>query len=62
MARSILKLLGISEKRLSIVQFAAFDGQQFIAQLMGFLDEIAPKPPRKRSRTRDSAVIQEIQV
>ena len=39
-SRELLDMLGIWTNRLALVQLPAFDGQQFIAQLMNFLAEI----------------------
>jgi coenzyme F420-reducing hydrogenase delta subunit len=53
-SRDILNMLGIWKNRLALVQLPAFDGQQFIAQLMNFLAEVERTPAYRRFGTASS--------
>jgi coenzyme F420-reducing hydrogenase delta subunit len=53
-SQDILNMLGIWKNRLALVQLPAFDGQQFIAQLMNFLAEIEKTPAYGRFGTASS--------
>jgi len=50
-AQNILEMLGIWKDRLALVQLTAFDGHQFVTEVMKFLDEIEQRPVSRRVRT-----------
>ena len=50
-AGNILDMLGIRKERLALVQLPAFDGHQFVTQVMDFLAEIEQVPAPRRART-----------
>ncbi len=54
---SLLKMLGLWEGRLVLVQLPAFDGSQFVAQVAKFLAELEKGPAPRRSRTAVSKTI-----
>ena len=49
-AQNILEMLGTRKDRLSLVQLPAFDGHQFVAQVMKFLAEIEQKPASRSTK------------
>lgn len=49
--QNILDILGIWKGKLALVQLPAFDGHQFVTQLMKFLDEIEQRLASGRVRT-----------
>ncbi len=52
----ILEMLGLSPDRLALVQLPAFDGPQFVAQLMKFLARIEQIPASRYARVAGSQV------
>ena len=49
-ARNILEMLGIWKDRLALVRLPAFDGHQFVTEVMNFLAEIEQMPTSRRAR------------
>lgn len=49
--RNILQMLGMWKDSLNLVQLPAFGGQQFIAHITKFLDELEQTPAVKRAKT-----------
>ena len=47
-AQSILGMLGMWKGRLTLVRLPAFDGHQFVMQVMKFIDEIKQRPTSRR--------------
>ena len=50
-AQDILDMLGIWKNRLVLIRLPAFDGHQFVIQVMKFLNEIKERPVSRRVRT-----------
>jgi len=61
-ARTILDMLGIWKGRLVLVQLPAFDGHQFIAQVMKLIAEIEQAPTARHARKVDYVPAQDITV
>ena len=61
-ARSILEMLGIWKDRLVLVQLPAFDGRQFVMQVMNLITEIEQMPTSERARIVGSRLAQDIKV
>jgi F420-non-reducing hydrogenase iron-sulfur subunit len=55
-AQSIMAMLGIRRERLGLVQLPAFDGDQFVARLNRFIDEIENVPRGRRTRAAASGI------
>ncbi|MFC1933685.1 hydrogenase iron-sulfur subunit [Chloroflexota bacterium] len=55
-ARDILEVLGILKDRLTLVQLPAFDGHQFVSQVMKFLAKLKQIPASKQVRVASSKV------
>jgi len=53
-AREIMKMLGIRDSKLKLVQLPAFEGQKFINQVNEFAEEIERAPVSRRGRTSAS--------
>lgn len=54
--RNILQMLGIPPESLYLVQLPAFEGQQFIAHITRFLDELEQSAGFKRTKPLTSRV------
>lgn len=48
-AQSILEMLGIWKGRLALVQLPAFDGNQFVSQVMKLMTEVEQKQASRRT-------------
>ena len=48
--QNILEMLGIWKDRLALVQLSAFDGQQFVREVMKLITEIEQIPVSRRSK------------
>ena len=49
-AQAILEMLGIWKNRLALVQLPPFDGNQFLARVLNFIDEIRTVPLRGHTK------------
>jgi len=61
-ARSILEMLGIWKDRLVLVQLPAFDGREFVMQVMNLIAKIEQIPASKRAGVTGSRLAQDIKV
>lgn len=61
-AQSILEMLGISKYRLVLVQLPAFDGQQFVEQVMKLTADITHTPAFPDARSASPSSVQDIGV
>jgi len=61
-ARSILEMLGMSRGRLILAQIPAFDGRQFVTQVMSLIEEIEEMRAFKHARLMGPRLPQDITV
>ena len=61
-ARSILEMLGIWKDRLVLAQLPAFDGRQFVMQVMNLIAEIERISASKQARIMGPMLAQDIKV
>ena len=61
-ARSILKMLGIQQDRLALIQLPAFSGHQFVMQIKNFIAGIERLPASKRAKIKSPRPAQNITV
>jgi coenzyme F420-reducing hydrogenase delta subunit len=61
-ARSILKMLGMQQGRLALIQLPAFSGHEFVMQLKDFIVGIERLPASKRAKITGPSPAQDITV
>lgn len=61
-ARSILEMLGMSKGRLVLAQLPAFDGRQFVRQVMSLIEEIEEIRALKHARVMGLRPVPDIKV
>lgn len=61
-AQTILEMLGMWKDRLVLVQLPAFDGREFVTQVMKLIAEVERISASKHARIVDSRLIQDITV